>query len=48
MSLKVNGVARIPAPQSLLGSIVNILTAAGTIVLDGEYMTFEEVRGWSM
>eukprot|EP00798_Chlamydomonas_sp_ICE-L_P022132 gene22132-29194_t len=42
MALKVNGAARIPRPESLYGTVVNILTAAGTVVLDGEDITFDE------
>ena len=38
--MKVLGVARIPVPFSILGSVVNILTVAGTVVLDGTDMTF--------
>ena len=41
LALKVTGVARIPVPFSILGSVVNILTAAGTVVLDGNDMTFQ-------
>ena len=45
LALKVNGVARVPAPQSLYGSVVNIMTVGGTVILDGDLITFEEV-GW--
>ncbi len=43
LALKVNGVARIPASQSLYGSVLNILTVGGTIIVDGTLITFEEV-----
>ena len=39
------GVARVPMPQSQQGSVINILTVSGTIYLDGEDITFGEVRG---
>eukprot|EP00798_Chlamydomonas_sp_ICE-L_P025980 gene25980-11666_t len=42
LALKVNGVARAPFPQSLYGSVLFIYTAAGTINLDGELITFEQ------
>jgi hypothetical protein len=42
VALKVHGVARIPAPHSVLGSVVNILTVAGTVVLDGGELIFEK------
>ena len=35
--------ARIPASQSLYGSVLNILTVGGTIIVDGQLVTFEEV-----
>ena len=40
--------ARVPAPQSLYGSVVNVMTVGGTVILDGDLITFEEVGAGGM
>eukprot|EP00798_Chlamydomonas_sp_ICE-L_P025982 gene25982-11668_t len=42
LALRVNGVARKAMPQSLYGTVVDIITSSGTIVLDGELLFFEQ------
>ncbi|KXZ46811.1 hypothetical protein GPECTOR_40g545 [Gonium pectorale] len=40
LGLVVQGVARVPQPGSVYGNVLHIVTAAGTITLDGTVITF--------
>lgn len=44
LALQVQGVARVPADNSVHGSIVRIVTVAGTITLDDTVVVFRWVR----